>query len=229
MVSDVFFDDDRKNTPPFATSFALNMMLTSDHGSAHAKTEMQRWMGANGFRDIAVHDMPQAEPAHADHRHQAVTSRRTCATERPPLWLVVATALMALVLLAMSVGETSLKGQYLIDQGEYLSLVGLGLHPGGGPLPASAAAGWSRRCRWCFPWLLYPVITQGDQIIDNLSINWMRIDRPRAARGDLRDAGRRRRLRGAMADETVAAGVAPSRRSRSWRSRSSWRRCFSAG
>jgi len=26
-----------------------------------------------------------------------------------------------------------------------------------------------------FPWLLYPVITQGDQIIDNLSITWMRI------------------------------------------------------
>ena len=24
------------------------------------------------------------------------------------------------------------------------------------------------------PWLLFPVITQGDQIIDNLSINWMR-------------------------------------------------------
>ena len=62
MVSDVFFDDDRKSTPPFATSFALNMMLTSDHGSAHAKTEMQRWMEANGFRDIAVHDMPKPNP-----------------------------------------------------------------------------------------------------------------------------------------------------------------------
>ena len=52
----------RKNTPPFATSFALNMMLTSDHGSAHAKTEMARWMEANGFRNIAVHDMPQPNP-----------------------------------------------------------------------------------------------------------------------------------------------------------------------
>jgi predicted O-methyltransferase YrrM len=28
IVSDVFFDDDRKNSPPFTTSFALNMMLT---------------------------------------------------------------------------------------------------------------------------------------------------------------------------------------------------------
>ena len=94
--------------------------------------------------------------------------------KRPPLWLVIATALMALVLLAMSVGETSLKGQYLIDQGEYLSLVGLAfilaaglyLHKQG-RLVASLPL--------IFPWLLYPVITQGDQIIDNLSITWMRI------------------------------------------------------
>jgi hypothetical protein len=62
MVSDVFFDDDRKNTPPFTTSFALNMMLTSDHGSAHAKTEMARWMESNGFRNIAMNDMPKPNP-----------------------------------------------------------------------------------------------------------------------------------------------------------------------
>ena len=62
MVSDVFFDDDRKNTPPFATSFALNMMLTSDHGSAHAKTEMARWMEANGFRNITLNEMPKPNP-----------------------------------------------------------------------------------------------------------------------------------------------------------------------
>lgn len=62
MVSDVFFDDDRKNTPPFTTSFAINMMLTSDHGSAHAKTEMARWMEANGFRDITMNDMPKPNP-----------------------------------------------------------------------------------------------------------------------------------------------------------------------
>lgn len=62
MVSDVFFDDDRKNSPPFATSFALNMMLTSDHGSAHAKTEMTRWLEGNGFTNITVHDMPRPNP-----------------------------------------------------------------------------------------------------------------------------------------------------------------------
>jgi precorrin-6B methylase 2 len=62
IVSDVFFDDDRKNTPPFSTSFALNMMLTSDHGSAHAKTEMQRWMASAGFTGIEVRDMPKPNP-----------------------------------------------------------------------------------------------------------------------------------------------------------------------
>jgi cyclopropane fatty-acyl-phospholipid synthase-like methyltransferase len=62
MVSDVFFDDDRKNTPPFTTSFALNMMVTSDHGSAHAKTEMERWMTANGFCGITMHEMPRPNP-----------------------------------------------------------------------------------------------------------------------------------------------------------------------
>jgi ubiquinone/menaquinone biosynthesis C-methylase UbiE len=62
MISDVFFDDDRKNTPPFTTSFALNMMLTSDHGSAHAKTEMARWMEANGFRGITMNEMPRPNP-----------------------------------------------------------------------------------------------------------------------------------------------------------------------
>ena len=98
----------------------------------------------------------------------------TARPDRPPLWLVIATAAMAVVLLAMSVTETSFKGQYLIDQGEYLSLVGLAfillaglyLHQQG-RLAASLPL--------VFPWLLYPVITQGDQIIDNLSITWMRI------------------------------------------------------
>ena len=94
--------------------------------------------------------------------------------QRAPAWLVIATATMAVVLLVMSVTETSFKGQYLIDQGEYLSLFGLAfilaaglyLHQRG-QLVASLPL--------VFPWLLYPVITQGDQIIDNLSITWMRI------------------------------------------------------
>jgi SAM-dependent methyltransferase len=62
VVSDVFFEDDRKNTPPFALSFALNMMLTSNHGSAHAKTEMSRWMIDAGFHDIDIRPLPPPNP-----------------------------------------------------------------------------------------------------------------------------------------------------------------------
>lgn len=81
---------------------------------------------------------------------------------------------MALVLLAMSVGETSLKGQYLIDQGEYLSLVGLAFILAAG-VYLHRQERLAASLPLVFPWLLYPVITQGDQIIDNLSITWMRI------------------------------------------------------
>lgn len=62
IVSDVFFEDDRKATPPFAVYFALNMMLTSDEGSAHAVTEMSRWMSGVGFRDVAVRELPKPNP-----------------------------------------------------------------------------------------------------------------------------------------------------------------------
>jgi hypothetical protein len=104
----------------------------------------------------------------------AVVTGTPAATARPPLWLVLATAAMAIVLLVMSITETSFKGQFLIDQGESLSLVGLvfiliaGLYlHRRNQLAASLPL--------VVPWLLYPVITQGDQIIDNLSITWMRI------------------------------------------------------
>jgi hypothetical protein len=92
---------------------------------------------------------------------------------RPPAWLIAITAAMAAILLAMAVTETSFKGQYLIDQGEYLSLVGLGFI-------LLAGVYLYRRQRLVvsmplvLPWLFYPVITQGDQIIDNLPINAMR-------------------------------------------------------
>ena len=62
VVSDVFFEDDRKNSPPFALSFALNMMLTSNHGSAHAKTEMSRWMADTGFVGIDMRPLPPPNP-----------------------------------------------------------------------------------------------------------------------------------------------------------------------
>jgi hypothetical protein len=62
VVSDVFFDADDKTTPPFAISFALNMMLTSDEGSAHAVTEMARWMSEAGFTGIDVRPLPPPNP-----------------------------------------------------------------------------------------------------------------------------------------------------------------------
>lgn len=62
IVSDVFFEDERHDSPPFATHFALNMMLTSPSGSAHAKTEMAAWMKDAGFGDIRVKDLPPPNP-----------------------------------------------------------------------------------------------------------------------------------------------------------------------
>jgi hypothetical protein len=38
------------------------MMLTSDEGSAHAKTEMARWMADAGFRNVEVRDLPPPNP-----------------------------------------------------------------------------------------------------------------------------------------------------------------------
>lgn len=62
VVSDVFFDNDDRNSPPFAIHFALNMMLTSDEGSAHAKTEMARWVAGAGFGHVQVRDLPPPNP-----------------------------------------------------------------------------------------------------------------------------------------------------------------------
>ena len=62
VVSDVFFEDDRKASPPFAVYFALNMMLTSIEGSAHAKTEMARWVEQAGFRNVEIRNLPPPNP-----------------------------------------------------------------------------------------------------------------------------------------------------------------------
>jgi predicted O-methyltransferase YrrM len=62
VVSDVFFQTDQKRTPPFAIYFALNMMLTSTEGSAHAKTEMERWVAEAGFRGVEMRDLPPPNP-----------------------------------------------------------------------------------------------------------------------------------------------------------------------
>lgn len=93
---------------------------------------------------------------------------------RPPVWLILATAMLALVCLALAVAETNLGAHYLIDDGEYISLFGLAFI-----LAAGIALYRSQRLfvslPLIFPWLIYPIITQGDQIIDNLSITSMRV------------------------------------------------------
>ncbi|MBI2821060.1 MAG: methyltransferase domain-containing protein [Acidobacteria bacterium] len=62
VTSDVFFDTPAKDSPPFATLFALNMMLTSLHGSAHASAEMSDWMRQAGFARIEVKPLPPPNP-----------------------------------------------------------------------------------------------------------------------------------------------------------------------
>jgi hypothetical protein len=38
------------------------MMLTSDAGSTHAKTEMARWLAEAGFARVEVRDLPPPNP-----------------------------------------------------------------------------------------------------------------------------------------------------------------------
>ncbi|HUK34746.1 MAG TPA: hypothetical protein VLV86_12575 [Vicinamibacterales bacterium] len=93
---------------------------------------------------------------------------------RPPAWLVIATAALALTILVLAVAETDLRAHYLIDQGEFISVIGLIFITGAG-FVLFARRQLLVSLPLVFPWLLYPIVTQGDQIIDNLSINPMRI------------------------------------------------------
>ena len=92
----------------------------------------------------------------------------------PPAWLVVTTGALALTCLVLAIAETNLWAHYLIDRGEFLGLFGLGF------ILVAGLHLFRRRRLFAslplvLPWLIYPVITQGDQIIDNLSINAMRV------------------------------------------------------
>ena len=62
MVSDVFFDDEAQTTPPFATFFALNMMLTAEHGTCHASPAMARWMSDAGFVNVEIKPLAPPNP-----------------------------------------------------------------------------------------------------------------------------------------------------------------------
>lgn len=96
------------------------------------------------------------------------------AVVRPPAWLILATVALATALLLMAVTETSLVGHYLIDQGEFLSVLGL-VFIGGASVALYRTGRLHVSLPFVLPWLVYPVVTQGDQVIDNLSINWMRL------------------------------------------------------
>lgn len=93
---------------------------------------------------------------------------------RPPAWFMLATAALAVILLLMAVTETSLLGHYLIDQGEFIAIIGLGFVAVAGVVLYRSGR-LHASMPFVLPWLVYPVVTQGDQVIDNLSINWMRL------------------------------------------------------
>ncbi|MGE0593050.1 MAG: hypothetical protein AB7G23_07380 [Vicinamibacterales bacterium] len=105
--------------------------------------------------------------------HDAVMER-VMTPDRPPMWLVWATGALGLAVLGMAVAETNLWIHYLIDGGEYVSLAGLVFILGAG-VALYARQRLLVSLPLSLPWLLFPVITQGDQLIDNLSITWMRI------------------------------------------------------
>ena len=62
VVSDVFFDNENRDSPWFSVHFALNMMLTSADGSAHSHPEMVAWMSESGFSDLVVRPLPAPNP-----------------------------------------------------------------------------------------------------------------------------------------------------------------------
>ena len=89
------------------------------------------------------------------------------------MWLIAATGILAVIILVLAVAETNLRAHYLIDGGEYLSMFGLTFILAAGIFLYTRGRLFASL--WLvFPWLLYPIITQGDQLIDNLSINPMR-------------------------------------------------------
>ncbi len=92
----------------------------------------------------------------------------------PPRWMVVLTGAVAALSFAMAIAETNWWMHYVIDDGEYLSLVGLAVVTVAG-LSLHRARRLAVSLPLVVPWLLFPVITQGDQLIDNLSIGWMRL------------------------------------------------------
>ena len=61
VVSDVMTDASGVS-PPFATLFGLNMLLTAPHGGVHRDTEVAEWMRRLGLADVNVSAFPPPMP-----------------------------------------------------------------------------------------------------------------------------------------------------------------------
>ena len=105
---------------------------------------------------------------------EVVEEHRAPAGVAPPRWLIFATVALTVLMLYMAVAETTAWTHYFIDQGEYIALIGLGF-----VLVAGVYLYFRQRLKSSLvlflPWFVYPVITQGDQLIDNMAINQMRV------------------------------------------------------
>ena len=67
------------------------------------------------------------------------------------MWLIVATGVLAVIILALAVAETNLRAHYLIDGGEYLSMIGLAFILVAGIVPVHARPPVRVAARSCFP------------------------------------------------------------------------------
>src|ERR1044071_7151716 len=92
---------------------------------------------------------------------------------RAPWWLTVATGALALAVLAMALAETNLWMHYLIDAGASISLAGLAFILVAG-IVLFRANRLAASLPLTLPWLLFPVITQGGQLIDKPPTNSIR-------------------------------------------------------
>jgi 3-hydroxy-5-methyl-1-naphthoate 3-O-methyltransferase len=69
IIGDVMLGADHAS-PPFATLFALHMLVSSERGGAHSKDDQRRWLEDAGFVDVQVRDLP------APAMHTVITARK---------------------------------------------------------------------------------------------------------------------------------------------------------
>ena len=62
ILNDIFFENDNMDSPPFVNSFALTMLLTSEHGTIHSKASAERWLSEAGFVQANSKPLPPPMP-----------------------------------------------------------------------------------------------------------------------------------------------------------------------